>query len=227
MKGRNLAARAGLLSASLGLIAPSALAGGLTTPPGMAADGIDWSQLGPNNGNVLAPQMVETISGRDAIVTSMGTGFIRKDEGNGWDGNFFTGTKLLVTNNSGPDITLTFDFEVDWVGAQIQAAAPGPFTAEVTVNGTSTYSETGSSNDAADGSAIFIGWSGGPITSISFRLSAAADFPYEFAIGPVYLGPESEESVVPETSTWAMLLVGFAGLGFAGYRRARKSVAIG
>jgi PEP-CTERM motif len=30
-------------------------------------------------------------------------------------------------------------------------------------------------------------------------------------------------SVVPEPSTWAMLLLGFAGLGFAGYRRARKA----
>jgi hypothetical protein len=26
-------------------------------------------------------------------------------------------------------------------------------------------------------------------------------------------------SVIPETSTWAMMLLGFAGLGFAGYRR--------
>jgi hypothetical protein len=26
-------------------------------------------------------------------------------------------------------------------------------------------------------------------------------------------------SVVPEPSTWAMMLVGFAGLAFAGYRR--------
>ena len=29
-------------------------------------------------------------------------------------------------------------------------------------------------------------------------------------------------SVVPEPSTWAMMLMGFAGLGFAGYRRARR-----
>jgi PEP-CTERM motif len=27
---------------------------------------------------------------------------------------------------------------------------------------------------------------------------------------------------VPEPSTWAMMLVGFAGLGFAGYRKARE-----
>jgi hypothetical protein len=28
---------------------------------------------------------------------------------------------------------------------------------------------------------------------------------------------------VPEPSTWAMMLLGFAGLGYAGFKRARKS----
>ena len=35
----------------------------------------------------------------------------------------------------------------------------------------------------------------------------------------------SEVSSVPEPSTWAMMLLGFAGLGYAGYRRARRSNA--
>ena len=30
---------------------------------------------------------------------------------------------------------------------------------------------------------------------------------------------------VPEPSTWALMVLGFAGLGFAGYRRANKSRA--
>ncbi len=32
-------------------------------------------------------------------------------------------------------------------------------------------------------------------------------------------------TAVPEPSTWAMMLAGFAGLGFAGYRASRKAVA--
>ena len=30
---------------------------------------------------------------------------------------------------------------------------------------------------------------------------------------------------VPEPSTWAMMLIGFAGLGFAGFRRAKSKPA--
>ena len=32
-------------------------------------------------------------------------------------------------------------------------------------------------------------------------------------------------AVIPEPSTWAMMLLGFAGLGFAGYRHARQASA--
>ena len=34
------------------------------------------------------------------------------------------------------------------------------------------------------------------------------------------------EKDVPEPSTWVMMLLGFAGLGFAGYRSSRKSIAL-
>jgi hypothetical protein len=33
-------------------------------------------------------------------------------------------------------------------------------------------------------------------------------------------------TAVPEPSTWAMMIFGFAGLGFAGYRASRKSVGV-
>ena len=43
----------------------------------------------------------------------------------------------------------------------------------------------------------------------------------------IALMEEPEHSIlsVPEPSTWAMMLVGFAGLGYAGYRASRKTVA--
>ena len=52
------------------------------------------------------------------------------------------------------------------------------------------------------------------------------DFTYDFAssavaaapIATAFAFPVSQSSTVPEPSTWAMMLVGFAGLAFAGYR---------
>jgi hypothetical protein len=45
-------------------------------------------------------------------------------------------------------------------------------------------------------------------------------FSYDLATKPVTkaLGLDTAASSVPEPSTWAMMLVGFAGLAFAGYR---------
>jgi hypothetical protein len=38
-------------------------------------------------------------------------------------------------------------------------------------------------------------------------------------------GVQSQITGVPEPSTWAMMLLGFAGVGFAGYRRTKRSTA--
>jgi hypothetical protein len=60
----------------------------------------------------------------------------------------------------------------------------------------------------------------------------AIDF-NNFALGPnlvngaVDIGQSMASfAVIPEPATWVMLLAGFAGLGFAGYRTPRKSAAI-
>ena len=39
----------------------------------------------------------------------------------------------------------------------------------------------------------------------------------------VELGGGAQLPTVPEPSTWAMMLIGFAGLGYAGYRQTRRS----
>jgi hypothetical protein len=56
-----------------------------------------------------------------------------------------------------------------------------------------------------DNSYFFPEYSGGPLTG-------------EFMISSFVSTPVS----TPEPSTWAMMLIGFAGLGFAGYHRARE-----
>ena len=56
----------------------------------------------------------------------------------------------------------------------------------------------------------------GPDIDLTFAYNLVADgsggFGFDFAVG----------GAVPEPSTWAMMLLGFAGLGYAGYRRARE-----
>jgi hypothetical protein len=65
-----------------------------------------------------------------------------------------------------------------------------------------------------------LGSSFGPNIDLTFGYTLVADgsggFGFDFAVGGAV--PQA----VPETSTWAMMLAGFAGLGYAGYRRARE-----
>ncbi len=99
-------------------------------------------------------------------------------------------------------------------------------------------------------------WTGniGPYSSIVWWTAAASgmfetvDGLYS-VVGPqVYSGPEGAPvfapgvfagtdvtnglsgsltvTAVPEASTWAMMLIGFAGLGFAGHRTARKATPV-
>ncbi len=58
-----------------------------------------------------------------------------------------------------------------------------------------------------------------PFLEIDPNFAFDQDFALDFSPG---LFP-----AVPEPSTWAMMLLGFAGLGFAGYRASRKRAALG
>jgi hypothetical protein len=45
-------------------------------------------------------------------------------------------------------------------------------------------------------------------------------------VSSITVGDSPSPTSVPEPSTWAMMLLGFAGLGFAGYRTSRKAASI-
>lgn len=72
-----------------------------------------------------------------------------------------------------------------------------------------------------------------PSTASSTSLPVTETLEFSFSVDTeiqiawndaVYTSP-SLESAVPEPSTWAMLLIGFAGIGFAGWRGSRPAVA--
>jgi hypothetical protein len=66
-------------------------------------------------------------------------------------------------------------------------------------------------------------WNSGSSTSATLSLTDTnTSGPYNDFV----LDDLSFSSTVPEPSTWAMMLIGFGGLGFTGYRRMRKAGAI-
>ena len=69
------------------------------------------------------------------------------------------------------------------------------------------------SESFVDDSVINLGSDWGPDIELTFMVTSGESG--AFAVG----------AVVPESSTWAMMLVGFAGLASAGYRRARAGRA--
>ena len=73
----------------------------------------------------------------------------------------------------------------------------------VTINGVQLLAE-----EFVDDSVIDLGSNFGPNIDLTIVTHGLGDF----AVG----------GAVPEPSTWAMMLLGFAGLGYAGYRRARE-----
>ncbi len=92
------------------------------------------------------------------------------------------------------------------------------FTTSLTVDFFDGTSQTLNLPINVDGGASYFGFTDTTpfasvtITNISFDAWAIDNVSYNF-------------SAVPEASTWAMMLAGFAGLGFAGYRSSRKRVA--
>ena len=68
---------------------------------------------------------------------------------------------------------------------------------------------------ASDDSVINLGSSFGPNIDLTF-----------IGYGEIVVGGAVSKAV-PEPSTWAMLLMGFAGLGFVGYRASRRNAVTG
>jgi hypothetical protein len=131
---------------------------------------------------------------------------------------FVNGPGDLMNVANGFTTGLSFDYSAP--------AAPGSVTVWSGLNGTGTEladiilpttpeGGTGCNTTYCPWVAIGFTFSG---TAESVDFSGAAD---EIGFSAISLG-----SAVPEASTWAMMVVGFAGLAFAGYRAKRKNIAL-
>jgi PEP-CTERM motif len=68
-------------------------------------------------------------------------------------------------------------------------------------------------------------WSSSNVGIISGFLGDGNRIEGMFELGPI-VGGSVVAVGTPEPSTWAMMLMGFVGLAFAGYRKARKPISI-
>ncbi len=192
------------------------------------ADTIDFGQFGAPGASLANSLTGVTTAGVDFTITGPGFGFKRVTAGSQSDldrwypSAFASGTPLLwdaASDNPadyGPG-PVTIDFATPISSISMMAAEAdlfGPFTATLTAYdgasllGTSSYSASGVSSP-------------GSIPSFSFAAPAITSIVIDttndgggFALGET-----------PEPATWAMMAIGFAGLGFLGYR-SRKAVTI-
>jgi len=179
----------------------------------LANDWIDWGTLGPNGTNVGSGTTGQSVGGIDFELDFNGNrNGERRDQGNGWAGNFSAGEPLLWTDGNGP-LTVWFGgrgpLPIFGVGTQFQSNYFGPFEGLLElldVQGNVIFGSTftGMSTSAGDGSAVFAGGTStlGNIAGVRFTGLNAISQPQDFAVNQISLRT-SNGAPVPEPAEWA------------------------
>jgi hypothetical protein len=157
-------------------------------------------------------------NGGFGLFTPFGTSFI--DLTGTSDTVPFDGLTQTVSTVVGQSYTLTFDLGVQGVGGIFG----GPISATASAGATSgTFSDSGASTPdsiTTNGTVWTPETLAFTATSATTAISFVGETGDEFiGLDNVFLG-----SAVPEPATWAMLLVGFGGLGVVLRRRGRTAV---
>ena len=224
--------RAGLLLPVLALTSSGLLADPVTCRTGSGClngtDYFDWAaNFGPTFTTVPNGSTASSHSGSESAVVGFAQSVgQRRNESNGWWGNFSPDEALLWTEGDGP-LTFLFNNPLSGLGASIQADYYGGFTALLQVynsGGTliDSISENGYSNGSNNGSAIFIGLNNDSgITKAVFSLSSATYGTVgDFAIDQLDVVPAS----APEPTSILLISSALAGLAVFGRKRLLKVV---
>ncbi len=192
-----------------------------------ANDLIDWSVLGPSETVMPNPFVVASTGGTNVTWSQVGGSPERRDQGNGWAGNFpNTGDALMWTGGlGGGPVTLSFSgMPVSAVGFGIQADRYGEYSGYIEVLDASdvvlhTFNFTGiSSTSPADYKFVGI-YSDNPLTDFAkarFSVTLPNNAIGNFAVDSVSFSTNP----VPEPATWISL--GIGSVAIAGYRARRR-----
>lgn len=155
------------------------------------SDTLDWGNAGANLTNPANPFTITSNKGVTATVSKPGTArFERRDQGNGWSGNFTNGDHVIWTmGNFGP-ITIDFGVALSAAGAQFMTDSLGTFTAQIealNAQGTVVFSSTfqGTANGFGDNSAVFAGIAttgGSTFTRLRYTGLSGVTNPNSFAL---------------------------------------------
>jgi hypothetical protein len=120
----------------------------------------------------------------------------------------FSGTLGVdVTNGTVPDIDITFPGLDPFNRVILAEMDPGAFVE-------ATNAPSLGQGPGAELHRSLVGFARGATTGQAVTTS-------DLGVALYVVNAGGSITAVPELSTWAMMLVGFAGLGFAGYRRTR------
>lgn len=192
-----------------------------------ANDLIEWSVLGPSFTQLSNPFVVASTGGTNVTWSQIGGNPERRDQGNGWIGNFPNfGDSLMWTKGlGGGPVTLSFGGStVSSIGFGIQADEYTPYEGYLELLDASdvvlhTVNFTGiSSTNTADYKFVGV-YSDNPLTDFAkarINVTLPGSTAGNFAIDSVSFSSKP----VPEPATWISLGIGSAAI--AGYRARRR-----
>lgn len=184
-------------------------------------DFIDWGAAGPSFTVLTSPFTIPTNLGMTATVsTSNGTNLERRDQDNGWAGNFAPGDPLIWNQDAGGDIVVNFGMGVFGAGAQVQSDFFGAFTGTISAFGETgnllgSFMFNGDSNSNGDGSAVFAGILDDTADIFSVSFSVLDQFGQNaFAINQLDIVKGGSQGVPESGATLPLLGLGIVALGF-------------
>jgi hypothetical protein len=165
----------------------------------------------------------------NTLTFSNGGQFVRQDDGdNGYQTDFPTGTRILLSQTGGDAVTtISFATAVTEFGLDLDTPTAGSFTVEV-YNGTTLLRSFNVSDltplPGTAGTTVFAGAraaNGDLITSVVIRgLNNGTGLTENYALGPVsYVNGPANPAEVPEPATLALLGTGLAGALASARRR--------